>query len=40
MMLRDKHIALLVGPGYEDLEFWVPRMRMEEEGAAGTVVGL
>jgi protease I len=40
MMLRDKHIALLVGPGYEDLEFWVPRMRMEEEGAAVTVVGL
>jgi protease I len=40
MELEGKRIALLVGPGYEDLEFWVPRMRMEEEGATVTVVGL
>jgi protease I len=40
MRLRGKRIALLVGPGYEDLEFWVPLMRLQEEGAEVTVVGL
>jgi protease I len=39
MKLEGKKIALLVGPGYEDLEFWVPFMRLEEEGADVTVVG-
>jgi len=38
--LKGKRIALLLGPGYEDLEFWVPLMRMQEEGAQVTVVGL
>ena len=33
MQLHGKTIGLLVGPGYEDLEFWVPYMRMKEEGA-------
>ncbi len=33
MRLKGKTIGILVGPGYEDLEFWVPYMRMKEEGA-------
>lgn len=40
MRLKGKRIAVLVGPGYEDLEFWVPLMRMQEEGAETTVVGI
>ncbi len=40
MELKGKRIALLVGPGFEDLEFWVPLMRMQEEGAEVTVVGI
>lgn len=40
MKLKGKRIAVLVGPGYEDLEFWVPLMRLQEEGAEVTVVGL
>ncbi len=39
MRLKDKSIGILVGPGYEDLEFWVPRMRMIEEGASVLVIG-
>lgn len=40
MKLEGKRIAVLAGPGYEDLELWVPLMRMQEEGAAVTVVGI
>ena len=40
MRLQGKEIAILVGPGYEDLEFWVPLMRLQEEGAEVTVVGI
>ena len=40
MKLKGKRIALLIGPGFEDLEFYVPLMRMQEEGAQVTVVGL
>jgi len=29
----------LIEEGFEDLEFWVPRMRLQEEGAQVTVVG-
>ncbi|MCU4719235.1 type 1 glutamine amidotransferase domain-containing protein [Halapricum hydrolyticum] len=39
MQLEDKRIAMLVGPGYEDLEFWAVYMRMQEEGAQIDVVG-
>lgn len=39
MRLQGKKVAVLVGPGYEDLEFWVPFMRLKEEGADVTVVG-
>jgi protease I len=38
--LLGKSVAILVGPGYEDLEFWVPLMRLQEEGAEVTVVGI
>jgi protease I len=38
MKLRGKTIGLLVGPEYEDLEFWVPYMRMKEEGATVRVI--
>ena len=38
MHLKGKTIGILVGPGYEDLEFWVPYMRMEEEGATVKVI--
>jgi protease I len=39
MKLTGKHIAYLVDEGFEDLEFWVPLMRLREEGAKITVVG-
>lgn len=39
MRLKGKKIGILVGPGYEDLEFWVPLMRMQEEGAQVRVIG-
>lgn len=39
MKLSGKRIAYLVEDGFEDLEFWVPLMRLQEEGARVTVVG-
>lgn len=39
MKLKRKNIAMLIGPGYEDLEFWVVYMRMLEAGADVDVVG-
>ena len=38
MRLEGKTIGILVGPGYEDLEFWVPYMRVMEEGAQVRVI--
>ena len=38
MKLSNKHIAFLVEDGFEDLEFWVVLMRLQEEGARVTVV--
>ena len=40
MLLNKKRIAFLVGPGFEDLEFWAVYMRLVEEGAQVTIVGL
>ncbi len=37
--MESKKIVMLVGPGYEDLEFWVVYMRMIEEGAEVKIVG-
>ena len=39
MKLSGKKIALLVEDGYNELEFWYPKIRMEEEGAEVLVVG-
>ena len=39
MKLARKRIAYLIDEGFEDLEFWVPLMRLREEGATVTVVG-
>ena len=39
MRLEGKKVAVLVEEGFEDLEFWVPVMRLKEGGAAVTVVG-
>ena len=42
MRLNGKRIAVLVAPGVEDLEFYVPYMRLQEEGAevVGAGIGL
>ncbi len=40
MRLEGKKIAALVGPGFEDLEFWVPTMCLRAEGAQVVVVGI
>ena len=40
MHLKGKTIGILVGPGYEDLEFWVPYMRVKEEGAEVKIIGI
>ncbi len=37
-MSKRKPIAYLVQDGFEDLEFWVPLMRLQEEGYNVTVV--
>ena len=39
MQLKGKTIGILVDNGFEDLEFWVPLMRMQEEGASVKVIG-
>ena len=39
MSLKGKKILLLIGPGFEELEFFVPLMRMQEEGAEVVVAG-
>jgi len=39
MKLKGKRVAYLVEDGFEDLEFWVPYMRLREEGAELCVVG-
>ncbi len=39
MRLQGKRVAVLVEDGFEDLEFWVPVMRLREEGAEVTIVG-
>jgi protease I len=37
MRLNNKRVVMFVDEGFEDLEFWVPVMRLREEGAAVTV---
>ncbi len=40
MQLHHKTIAILVAEGVEDLEFYVPFMRLQEEGATVLAAGL
>lgn len=39
MQLQGAQVLYLLGPEFEDLEFWVPLMRLQEEGAQVTVAG-
>ena len=38
--LEGKQVVILLAEGFEDLEFNVPLMRLQEEGADVTVAGL
>jgi protease I len=40
MRLKDKTIAILVAEGVEDYEYFVPLMRLQEEGARVLTAGL
>lgn len=40
LRLQGKTIGYLVGPEVEDLEYWVPLMRLQEEGAQVVSIGL
>jgi protease I len=40
MRLQGKKIAILVAEGVEDLEYYVPLMRLQEEGAQVSTAGL
>jgi len=40
MKLSGKSVLFFVGPQYEDLELWYPKIRLEEEGAKTVVAGL
>lgn len=40
MKLTDMSVLILVANGFEDLEFFVPLMRLQEEGARVTVAGI
>ena len=38
--LDGRTVVVLLAEGFEDLEFWVPVMRLREEGADVTIAGL
>ena len=40
MLLRGKTVGVFVAEGFEDLEFWVPVMRLREEGAQVLIIGI
>lgn len=40
LRLQGKTIGYLVGPEVEDLEYWVPLMRLREEGAQVISIGI
>lgn len=40
MRLKNQKIAILIAQGVEDLEFYVPYMRLQEEGAQVIAAGL
>lgn len=37
---RPKRIAILIGPEYEDLEVWYPKLRLEAAGYEAPIVGV
>jgi protease I len=39
MRLQGKRVAVLIAEGFEDLEYWVTVMRLQEEGAEVMTVG-
>lgn len=39
MRLQGKRVAVFVEQEFEDLEYWVPVMRLQEEGADVTTIG-
>ncbi len=39
MQLKGKRVGIFIEQEYEDLEYWVPRMRLEEEGATVVTIG-
>jgi protease I len=38
--LEGRRVVVLLAEGFEDLEFWVPVMRLREEGAEVAIAGL
>ena len=40
MTLKGKSVLFFVGPQYEEMELWYPKIRLEEEGAETVVAGL
>lgn len=40
MKLKNLQVLILLANGFEDLEFYVPLMRLQEEGAQVTVAGI
>ena len=40
LRLEGKTLGVFVAPEFEDLEFWVPVMRLREEGARVLVIGI
>lgn len=39
MRLKGKRVGIFIEAEFEDLEYWVPRMRLEEEGAQVITIG-
>lgn len=39
MAIRDKKVALLIDNEYQELEFWYPYFRLQEEGVKPVVIG-
>jgi len=38
--MAQKTVLVLVGPEYEDLELWYPKLRLEEAGHLAKIAGL
>lgn len=40
MTTESKRVAILIGPDYEDLEVWYPKLRLEAAGFEAPIVGV